>query len=224
MERRTACVAGGTGLVGGNLLRLLLEDPAYERVTALVRKPSPLTQPRLVQATVDFDRLEDSAKLDGSEDVFCCLGTTIRKAGSQEAFRKVDFDYPLRLARLASAAGAKRFLLVTSLGADRDSMVFYSRVKGEVEQAVAKERFEALHIFRPSVLAGDRGESRPGERVAIALMKGLSFLLLGPLRKYRAIEAAVVAKAMVLAARSGTPGVTIHESDEIQALADGTPL
>jgi uncharacterized protein YbjT (DUF2867 family) len=174
------------------------------------RRKTPLENPKLTQEIVDFSK-EPPTRAD---DVFCCLGTTIKKAGSQAAFRAVDYYAVLSLAK----AGGARFFLVSSLGADARSAVFYSRVKGEIEASAAQLPFEAVFILRPSLLLGDRGEFRLKEKIAEAAMFLLKPFLLGPLRKYRAIEAEVVAKAMLALARSGRKGVNILESDEIQAL------
>src|SRR2546422_227594 len=134
VARRTALLAGATGLVGGHVLRLLLADESYQKITVLSRRGLPVTSPKLQQRLIDFDHLAD-LDVPRVDDVFCCLGTTIKKAGSQEAFRKVDFGYVEALARIAARAGAKQFLLVSAIGADAKSRVFYSRVKGETEAA-----------------------------------------------------------------------------------------
>ncbi|HZS36712.1 MAG TPA: NAD(P)H-binding protein [Polyangia bacterium] len=217
---RTALVAGATGLVGGHLLRLLLDDPAYDKVTALVRRALDVTHPKLTCAAIDFDRAGDYAAHARADDVFSCLGTTIKKAGSQEAFRKVDFEYPLALARAASAAGAGQYLIVTAVGADAKSGVFYNRVKGEVEAALRAHAFpRGLKIFHPSVLLGERGESRPGERVAAALMSATRGLFVGALQRYRAIDAEGVARAMRNGARLDASGVEIYEGARLFELA-----
>jgi uncharacterized protein YbjT (DUF2867 family) len=153
-------------------------------------------------------------------EVFCCLGTTIKKAGSQAAFRKVDFEYPVEIAKLAAQNNAEQFLLVTALGANPESAIFYSRVKGEVEIAVQRLPYRAIHIFRPSLLLGNRAETRLNEKIGAVAMKTFSFLMFGALQKYRPIAASAVAAAMIKAAKRGQPGVHIHESDKIQALAD----
>lgn len=218
MNARKALLLGASGLIGGHCLTLLLQDDAYQEVIAFVRKPLAQTHPKLVQHIVDFDRLSEHAALFQTEDVFCCLGTTIKKAGSQAAFRRVDFTYAYEAAQLAVAQGAKHFLLVSSLGADASSSVFYSRVKGEVEIAVTSLPFAAVSIFQPSLLLGARAEFRLGERIAEPVAKALSFLLLGPLKKYRAIEAHTVAAAMVRVAKAAAKGVMVYESDRIQEI------
>lgn len=219
MNTRSALLVGSSGLVGRHLLQLLLDDDAYTRVTVLVRKPQSIRHPKLRECVVNFDHLERHHDVVHGDDAFCCLGTTIKAAGSQEAFRKVDFTYVVRTAALASKNGAAQFLMVSSLGADPNSSEFYSRVKGEVEHAVATLPFNAIHIFRPSFLLGKREEFRLGEKAGIILTKLLSFALVGRLRKYRAVRAQTVAKAMVVAAKRQQAGVNIIESDRIQALS-----
>ncbi len=213
---RTALILGATGLVGGELLALLLADPEYRQVTVLVRRNLPQTHPKLAQRVVDFKDLARGADAFLVDDVFCCLGTTIKKAGSQEAFRVVDYAYPLESAKLAVRQGAGQYLIITALGANARSSVFYNRVKGEVEEAISKLPIKSLHIFRPSLLLGNRQESRPGEKIAIAVMKPLGFLLAGPLKKYRGIEARTVAQAMLRTAKRNLPGRHAYDSDVIR--------
>lgn len=217
MPPRSALVLGATGLVGGHCLDLLLDDPGYDRVTVLVRRALPREHPKLRQEVVDFDRLAEHADLFHVDHVFCALGTTIRRAGSQEAFRRVDLEYPRRAAEAASANRADCFLLVSALGANPRSRVFYNRVKGEAEEAVQSYPFPSVVILRPSLLLGERAERRTGERIAQRVMGPLSFLLAGPLRKYRPVEGRVVARAMVRLANDGGRGVRVVESDGIQA-------
>ena len=143
-DGRTALVLGATGLVGGHCLELLLADAAWARVTVVARRPSGRTHPRLVERVADFDRLDEHAGAFAADDVFCCLGTTIRAAGSQDAFRRVDHDYVVGSARVAAGAGARRYLLVTAAGADRGSRFFYSRVKGDAEEGVRAQRSEPI--------------------------------------------------------------------------------
>ena len=220
MKTRKALIAGASGLVGGHCLRLLLESEIYEQVTTFVRKELPLSDGKLVQRVIDFDRMARLSTFPRVDDVFCCLGTTIKTAGSQEAFTKVDFTYAYELARLASLSRSRQFLLVSSMGANPKSHIFYSRVKGEVEEAVKKLAFEGLYIFRPSLLAGQRNESRPGEAAMNTLLSAVSFAMLGPARKYRPIKAEAVASAMVRVARQGFRGLHIFESGRIRKLAE----
>lgn len=209
---RTALVAGATGLVGGHLVRQLGADPAWTRVLALVRRKGELEGGRVHEVLVDFDRLEDTGHALAASHIFCALGTTIRTAGSREAFRRVDHDYPAALARLAAAHGARHFTLVSSVGADADSRVFYSRVKGEVEAAVRAAGVPSVTILRPSVLLGARAELRPAELVG----KALSLLVPG---RYRGVRAADVARVAVRLAEEEAPGVRVVESEEIRRLA-----
>jgi uncharacterized protein YbjT (DUF2867 family) len=212
---RSAWIAGATGLVGLHLVDALLEDPTFASVVTLGRRPVPRSHAKLTQVTVDFTAL-DPASLPPVTDAFCTLGTTIGKAGSREAFRAVDHDAVLAFARAAKARGASHGYVVTALGADARSWVFYNRVKGEVEAALQTVGFEGLVIVRPSLLLGERAEHRPGERLAIQLSSALKPLL-APL-PWRPIEAAVVARALRTLARTPPTGVRIYPSGELHAL------
>jgi len=215
---KSALLLGASGLVGGHCLRLLLEDQNYGKVILFVRKPIALQHAKLEQHVIDFDHLEKYSHLAKVNDVFCCLGTTIKKAGSQEAFRKVDFTYPVEIAKIAAQNGVEKFLIITALGANPNSSVFYNRVKGEVEVAVTKLPLKVIHIFRPSLLLGKREERRMGEKIGEPLLKALKIFLFGPFRKYRAIEATIVAAAMIQVAKQNLQGINIFESDQIQHL------
>ena len=211
-----AVLVGASGLVGARCLARVLDHPAYDRVTVFSRRPLALSHAKLSVELVDFDGLRSLGA--HCDDIFCCLGTTIRKAGSQEAFRRVDHDYPLALARLGQAAGAQQFLLVSALGADTQSSVFYSRVKGETERDIAAVGLPKVMFMRPSILLGERHEQRRAERAGILVGKLIAPLLLGRLRKYRPIHADEVASAMLFAANHDVrPGPI--ESDEIARLA-----
>lgn len=215
---RTALVLGATGLVGRHVLELLLGDDAWRRVTVLARRDPGRSHPRLETRVADLEKMEEQADAFAVTDVFCCLGTTIRAAGSQQAFRRVDHDYVAESARLASGRGARHFLLVSALGADPESRIFYNRVKGEAERDVAALPFEGVALLRPSLLLGDRADRRAAEAAAQKLAPMLAPLLMGPLRKYRAIDAGVMARAMVRVAAAGIRGVRRIESDEIARL------
>jgi uncharacterized protein YbjT (DUF2867 family) len=210
----TALLAGASGLVGGECLRLLVESRSYDRVIVLTRRDlgSIVRHRKVHQVVVEFDRLEDVREQLVADHVFCALGTTMKKAGSREKFREVDMDYPLKLARLCRSEGASHFSIVSALGASRSSPFFYSRVKGEVEAALREMHWPSLAIFRPSVIAGDRGESRPFERVGEQLLK------LAP-ATWRPVKAADIAAAMVAVAVESPPGVTIVESRDISSLS-----
>jgi uncharacterized protein YbjT (DUF2867 family) len=214
VETRTAVVAGGTGLVGRALIQLLAESAAYRQVTTLVRRDVPVPQ-GIVSQRVDFEHL-DELTLTDVDDAFCCLGTTRRAAGSAEAFRRVDLDYIVGFARLAKRAGARRFLLVSSVGASAGSPLLYSRTKGEGEAAISSLGFATVVILRPSFLVGERAERRPGEAMALAATRWLGPLLLGPLRRYAPVEVTTVARTMVRAAATAGSGGTVIESEHIR--------
>jgi uncharacterized protein YbjT (DUF2867 family) len=218
---RSALVLGATGLVGGHCVELLLADPAYARVAVLVRRPLGRAHPKLAEHVAELERMEERPELFAVDDVFCCLGTTIRKAGSQEAFRRVDVEYPARAARLAASQGARHFLLVTAVGADAGSRVFYNRSKGEAEAAVSAAGVPGVAIARPSLILGDRAERRPAEALAQRVMGSLGFLFAGPLRRYRAIRGEAVARALVRLAKEGVAGVRVVENEELQRLGGG---
>lgn len=214
---RTALLLGGSGLVGGFCLQRLLEEEQYQKVLSPGRRELPITHPKLTQYSIAFESLE-TLDLPPVDDVFCALGTTIRKAGSQAAFRRVDFDFTLSAARLGLKHGAQQFVLISSIGADPESGNFYLRTKGEVEEAIMDLSYPRLHIFRPSLLVGDRKESRLGEKFAIYAGKVLQYALIGSLRKYRPIEATTVASAMAEATRLNSAAVNIYDFDGIHLL------
>src|SRR5215471_19233315 len=216
---KTALMVGGSGLVGRFCLQALLGDPAYNSVVSIARRELQVRDPKLAQKVMPFESLA-SLQLPQVDDVFCALGTTIRKAGSQAAFRRVDYEYPLMVADQALKFGAKQFMLVSSVGADPKSKNFYLRTKGELEQALRRLPFKTLHIFRPSFLMGRREESRVGESVAIPLAKMFQFLLIGGLRRYRPIPAQTVGRAMVAAGKADREGPFIWQFDEIKRLAN----
>jgi len=214
---RSAIVVGATGLVGSKLVDVLLADPEIGVVHVLVRRPLARTDPRLRPRLVDFAQL---AAIDwpAADDVYCCLGTTIGVAGSREAFRKVDYDYPLAVARGTLERGAQQFLFVSAMGADAHSSVFYSQVKGELEAAAAALGFHATIAFRPSLLAGDRAQFRFGERVALMVLQPARWLV--P-RKYRPVAALAVARAMADFGKRSLAGFHVVPSDAIQAFSPG---
>lgn len=216
---KTALVLGASGLVGSHCLQLLLDNAAYDKIIVWLRKPLPVQHAKLQQEIINFDQLSPYAdKLKNVQETFCCLGTTIKKAGSPEAFYKVDFTYPHEIAKLAAQNGVQQFLIVTALGANSRSSIFYNRVKGEIETALGKLPLPGLQIFRPSLLLGERQEFRLGERIGAIVFTALSFAFFGRLRRYRAIEASVVAEAMIRIAQQNLTGVNIFESEKIQAL------
>ena len=211
---KTALIAGCTGLIGKQLLQLLLEDQHYEKVKAITRRPLDLQHSKLENLVLDYDKLSERYADLKADDVFCCLGTTIKIAKTKEAFRKVDFEYPRELARITKNQGASQYLIVTALGADKNSGIFYNQVKGEVEEAISHVAFRTVHILRPSLLLGERTELRAGEGAATSFFKILGFLI--P-TKYKAIDSAKVARAMLGFAKQNDPGFYFHESKELQS-------
>jgi len=197
--------------VGQECLDLLLADPGVARVHALVRRPlrSAPESPKLTQFVVDFDHLQGHAECLEVDQVVCALGTTMREAGSEEAFRKVDYEYPLRLARYGLSRGASHYLLVSAVGANPESRVFYNRVKGETERAIGALDYASLTIVRPSLLLGDREEFRLGEEIG----KRLAWIT--P-RRFLPVQARQVAAALVRAAREDAPGRRIIENAELR--------
>jgi uncharacterized protein YbjT (DUF2867 family) len=194
----SAVLLGAAGLVGSELLKLLLAEESCCQVTAIVRRPIQQMDKKLtVLIEEDFNQLADHVAVFRTDAVFCCLGTTIRTAGSQVAFSRVDLDYPLEAARLAASAGAGSYHLISSLGADASSRVFYSRVKGLAEQGISRSGIAHVSLYRPSLLLGERSEKRFGEGLAAGISRALPFVFSGPLRRYRPIPAATVARAMV---------------------------
>jgi uncharacterized protein YbjT (DUF2867 family) len=212
---RKALVAGGTGLVGTELLKLLGEENRYARVTSLVRR-NMVAAGRVENRVVSFDHL-DRSELPEVDDAYCCLGTTRRVAGSDDAFRKVDFDYVLAYGRAAQRAGAVRFLLVSAMGAHAQSRFFYTRVKGEIEAAVSTLGFEVVGIARPSFLIRPRAKAGRGEKVALVLTHAVTPLMVGRLRRFRPIEARTVAAGLIQLAFNARDGVIVLSSEEIES-------
>jgi uncharacterized protein YbjT (DUF2867 family) len=212
---RIALLAGATGLVGRELLPLLLDDSEIAEVLVVSRRPVATPHPKLEQGIIAFDQLHNFV-LPPVDDFYCCLGTTIRRAGSREAFREVDLVYPVTIARMALAAGATRCFFVSAMGADPQSRVFYNRIKGELERELMRLELRTVYAFRPSLLAGRREEFRAGERLALAFARPLS-LLLPP--KLRPVAAADVARAMHACGRRTAIGRFVILSDEIRRIA-----
>lgn len=213
---KTAVIAGATGLVGNEVVNQALQNSRYDKVIALTRRSWKKEHPKFTNLIVDFDNLKHALEGLRPDDVFCCLGTTMAKAGSKEKFFKVDFTYPLALAKATIALGATQYMLVSALGANKDSFVFYNRVKGQVEEAISAEPFSAVHIFRPSLLVGPRPEKRSGEEAAKKAWKIFGFLISA---KYKPVEAETVARTMIAMAVREEAGIFVHESKEMQQFA-----
>jgi uncharacterized protein YbjT (DUF2867 family) len=223
-EPKVALLAGASGLVGGRLLEALLEAPDFARVYAISRRPLGREHPRLANRIVQFEKLESQLKGVTCHVAFCCLGTTIRQARSQQAFRHVDENLVLAFGRAAKAAQAQRLVFVSSAGADPKAKYFYLRVKGEVEKALEGLGIASLDILQPSQLLGWRREPRFPEILSQAFLPLLNPFLTGEREQWRAISARTVAQAMVGAARSGRRGVYRYTHRGIQALAQSKPL
>ena len=217
MTTRTALILGATGLVGGYCLQALLDDPDYSGVTALTRKTLLVKHRKLKEAITPFDKfLERTLSTINAKDIYCCLGTTIKKAGSQEAFKNVDFSLVVKIAALMKKQGSEQFVVISAIGASKDSKVFYSKTKGEMEEALKGLDYPCLRIIRPSLLLGPRKEFRFGERMSIITSPFWQMFLVGSLKKYKPVQAESVARFMVKVAKSQPiSGVHIYESDMI---------
>ncbi|NJB85714.1 uncharacterized protein YbjT (DUF2867 family) [Lewinella marina] len=214
-SRKTALLIGATGLVGGHLLEQLLDHSAYRRVIAPTRRRMAREHDKLDNPVVNFERLSRDPALFRCHDVYIALGTTIKKAGSPEAFRRVDYDYVVHTASLAQIHGANQCLVVSSAGANSESRFLYSRVKGEMEEAITRLDFWAIHLFRPGVLLGQRDELRIGEKLAAGLTTVVRQISPGLLGDYNPTEADVLARRMIEAAQAISPGVHFHGAEEL---------
>lgn len=240
---RTAIILGASGLVGSEVLKQLLADKdnseeiaqgsfssrvnsnkvpgqVFEKIKIFVRKPIAIKHPNLEQIIVDFDTIGNYSNSIKGDVIFCCIGTTIATAGSKEAFIKVDHTYPLEFAKIAKQNGVETFLLVSSIGADKTASNFYLKVKGDIEFSLEKLKFDSLIILRPSMLLGDRKESRFGESAGKIFMKLFSFAFIGKLKKYKAIQAAAVAKAMIRLSKMKIKGSAVFPSDQLQQIGE----
>ena len=213
----TATLIGATGLIGGYLLEELLKDDYFDTVRILIRRPFELTHPKLEKKLVDFTDAENfRLALEGSNVVFCAIGTTQKKIkGDKAAYRKVDYDIPVNAARFCKMTGCEKFILVSSVGANSKSNNFYLKLKGEVEDAVKAVGLKSVYIMRPSMLLGDRKEFRLGEKIGNPVMKAISFLLPS---KYKPIHGRDVAKAMLALAKTGKDGSNSYEFSDIKKL------
>ena len=212
---KTAIILGSTGLTGKALLYQILQDEQFSKVILFLRKELNIKDAKLIQHCIDFNHLDKYKDLIKGDVIFCCLGTTIKTAGSQEAFKKVDFDYPTEFAKIAKQNGIPTFILQSSLGADYTSNNFYLKVKGETEQFINNLSFPAFSTFRPSMLLGNRPEFRLGEYVGKIVMQLFSFVFIGKLKRYKAIHVNQVANAMIKQSKLNKPGNAIIENEEM---------
>jgi uncharacterized protein YbjT (DUF2867 family) len=209
-----ALVAGASGLVGGQLVTILRQQK-YKEIILLLRRPLGINDERVREILVDFDDLESIDEHIRADHIFISLGTTIKKAGSKEAFTKVDYSYPLNVASLFKKRGASRLAIVTALGSDEHSPFFYNKTKGAVERDILALDYDGTTILRPSLIMGDRAEHRAGEKLAMLLFQNLAFLFVGPFKKYKGVSATAIASAMV--ANVDQEGVHIIPSEKIQS-------
>lgn len=214
---KKAIIIGATGLVGSHILKLLLENPNYDNVTILVRRKIETAHPKLNQQIFDFEKPDN--ELINADEIYCAIGTTLKKAGSKQAQYHIDCEIPATIAKIAKANNIPKFLLVSSLGADAQSSNFYLKTKGDLEQKIAKLDFKSFISARPSILFGERNEQRFGEKIGIFLAKAVEPILLGSLKKYAGIEASDIAKALIKMANENQSGNHFIESDQLKTLA-----
>jgi uncharacterized protein YbjT (DUF2867 family) len=214
-----ALVFGATGLVGRALVEELLQQEDFHQVRTFGRRTLPLQHPKLEQLTVDFTTPESFRDAIQGTTLFLALGTTIAKAGSQENFYQVDYTFTMQAAEMAIANGVSQVLLVSSVGADPKSSIFYSRVKGQIEQALRELPFATIHIFQPSILLGQRSESRPLEAVGQTISKALNPIFGSWMGRYQPVAGETVARAMVQCALQYKKGIFVHPSHQIHKLS-----
>ncbi len=222
MERK-ALVIGATGLIGRNLVFELLKSAQYSKVTVFARRDLVIKHEKLNQILLDFDHISEYKNEMIADDIFCCLGSTKSKTPDPISYRKIDYDYPLLVAKIAKDQGASQYVLVSSMGANKESSIFYSRLKGEIEDAIGGLNYASYSIVRPSLLLGARNESRPLETISQYLMRALNPLFVGPLRLYKAIEGNVVAKALVVLAKKNLPGRYTYLNNQLFNLVKELP-
>ncbi len=216
--KEKAILLGASGLIGSHLLTTLLASPAYGEVTIYVRKTLPINHLKLKQIVTDFENLEALNEHIAGTIVFCCLGSTKKKTPNLKDYKKVDYEIPLYFAHQASKNNARQFHLVTAIGANSKSSNFYTRMKGEIEDAIKKVSYETIHIYQPSFLRGDRKENRTTEKILTPIMRLVDLALIGPLKKYQSIEAEDVAKAMFNESIKNKRGIFVHNSEQIKRL------
>lgn len=209
---KTALVAGGSGLVGNALIQQLLNSQQFNKVTSITRKPLNIINTKYTEHLINFDNLNNSQHLINATDVFCTLGTTIKKAGSKTEFTRIDYEIPLKMATLAAQNKCQRFYLVTAAGANPNSAIFYNKVKGNLENQIINLPFESVYIFRPSLILGKRNEPRFGESIAKKIMPLFSALMIGKLAQYKPISEVKIAKSMLNYAENPKKGVYFIEN------------
>lgn len=213
-----AIIAGASGLIGSNLVKILLEAPQYAEVLMLVRKELPIQHKKLVQLVINFDELDKHAEAIKGHAIFSCLGTTKSQTPDKDQYRKIDHDYPLQLAQLAKQNGVEQFHVVTAIGANKNSSTFYLKLKGELEDELQKLGLKTLYIYQPSMLMGERDRNHWAEKLATGLFKVIDPLLVGSLKKYRSIKGSIVAHAMFKKSLESATGTFIYTSDKIHTI------
>jgi uncharacterized protein YbjT (DUF2867 family) len=221
MNELTAVIIGASGLTGNLVLEELLKDEDFKTVRVLVRRNINIIHPKLEQQIVNFNNVDDYTKKFGQGDViFCCIGTTQKKVkGDKDLYKQIDYDIPVNAAAIGIAKGFKKFLIVSAIGANENASNFYLQLKGKIENALKKFHFDRLDIFQPSVLNGNRKETRIGEKIIQGILDIVSFLFLGPLKKYHAVGADNVAKAMVYASKQNKHGIHYYTYQEMMDMA-----
>lgn len=212
--RKTAILIGATGLTGGLLLEELIGDPRYDKIRVITRTSTKQHDSKIEESIVDLLEYESWKDLVIGDDLFCCIGTTRKKTPDLEEYRKIDLGIPLHAAQYGKRNGVKTFSVISAIGANSSSSIFYNKLKGEMEEAVLSEGPDKVYVMRPSIIDGQRGEKRLMEQIGLGLFRLLGFLFIGKFRKYRLIHARDIAKAMIIAANSAKES-TVFESDEI---------
>ena len=208
-------ILGSTGLVGKHVLQEVVKSDRFSSVTALVREKQFHSEGKVKEIVFDFKNQLLLESLQPVHHVFCCLGTTIKKAGSKKNFRFVDYDLPLRFAKWAEQTKAESFSIITSMGADAMSNFFYNKVKGEIEDEIIKLNIPTIKIFRPSLIMGKRDELRIGELIGKTIFFFVNPIMIGSAKKYKGIKAKMIAKGMIYHLNKNQKGLTIINSDEI---------
>jgi uncharacterized protein YbjT (DUF2867 family) len=215
---KTAILLGATGLTGGILLQKLLNDPRYGKIILFSRSSVKINNSKIEEHLVDLFQLEKYKEQFKADQVFCCIGTTKSKTPNEETYRKIDYGIPVTAAKLCKENGISTFAVISALGANPDSGMFYNKIKGEMQQDVLAQKIKNTYIFQPSLIAGDRSEKRFLESLAKQAMKILNYALLGPLKKYRSIHPETIARAMIIVSNKAYEKSVI-ESDEIKKIA-----
>lgn len=216
---KKAIIVGASGLIGNELLNILLQHSYYNEILVLVRKELPMNHPKLIQLVVDFENLDKWSAAITGDVLFCCLGTTKAKSPDLKEYRRIDHDYPVKLGRIAKKNDIDQFHFISAIGANAGSSSFYLKLKGDTEAELESLRLKSLQIYRPSLLTGNRKEKRLAEKVFTIVMKVVNPLLLGSFKKFRSIPATVVAMAMFKQSLKNEVGVFVHPTDKIKQLA-----